>query len=155
MQPSKLLSKITGQLDKVSFQSSSDFHWDPVDKTIWYVEDVLDSRHGQLLLIHEVGHALLGHQEFNSDIDLLKKEVLAWVEARQIAQTCQIGFDEELVEQCLNTYRQWIDKRSTCPECQQTGYQSSGTYHCFNCNHRWRVSNSQTTRVCRLSAMPR
>lgn len=152
MLPNKLFNKVLRDLPGVEFEPSNDFHWQPETKTIWFVEGMVEVPHGQLLLAHELGHAKLNHCEFRNDLDLLQKEVQAWGEARKIAKECKIPFDEELAENCLNSYRHWLDKRSTCPECSQTGYQTKTTYHCINCNHRWRVSASQTTRVCRLAA---
>lgn len=152
MLPSKLFSKVLVDIPGLAFEPSNDFHWQPESKTVWFVEGMLETNHGQLLLAHELGHAKLAHSEFSSDLDLLKKEVQAWAEAKKIAKTCKIKFDENLAEDCLNSYRHWLDKRSTCPNCSQTGYQTSANYHCINCNHRWRVSSSQTTRVCRLAS---
>lgn len=153
MHYAELIQNLEKLYPHYSFVASSMFRWSPTSKTIDYIGDVLTSIEGRLLLVHEIGHAQANHSLFNSDIDLLKKEVEAWTYAKGIAKKCNINFDEVIAERCLDTYRAWLDKRSTCPDCAQTGYQKKDrNYKCLNCGLNWKVSSNQATRVCRVVA---
>ena len=98
-------------------------------------------------LLHELGHALLDHQVFATDIDLLQIEVEAWHKAQLIAKPYGIDIAWQHVEQCLDSYRDWLHARSTCPTCQLVTLQvNARLYQCFNCNNQWQVTKS---RLCR------
>jgi len=147
-----LLPQLEAKLPDVEFIPDDNFRWNPAEQRLHYIAD--DTHYGSLvMLLHETGHALAKHQFFSNDIDLLRKEVEAWTHARQLAHELEIEIDETIVENCLDSYRHWLDKRSTCPDCSATGYQDNDcAYRCFNCASRWRVSTDQTTRVCRVTA---
>lgn len=104
-------------------------------------------------LCHEIGHALSGHQTFNSDVDLLLKELEAWEEAKKIADRYSLNIDESHMERCMDTYRDWVYKRSACPKCRLKGIQQDITlYICINCQTRWNVSSNQISRPYRVHA---
>jgi len=149
---STLLPQLRAKLPTVRFKPDDNFRWNPADKQLHYIAD--DTHYGSLvMLLHETGHALADHRFFSNDIDLLRKEVEAWSQARELATELGFAIDEDIVENCLDSYRHWLDKRSTCPNCSASGYQDvDQTYRCFNCASRWRVSTDQTTRVCRVTA---
>lgn len=87
-----------------------------------------------LQLLHELGHALLGHRDFRTDPERIKMECAAWEKARELAQIYHIYYDEDFVEDELDTYRDWLYRRSKCPECGVARYQDrSGKYHCPMC----------------------
>ncbi len=89
----------------------------------------------ELLLLHEVGHALLGHREFATDVSRLKMEVGAWEKAREIASQYGVEFDDEVMEQELETYRNWLHQKSRCPRCGLIRYQiPNGEYKCPKCD---------------------
>lgn len=137
---------------KLRFVDGDMFRWNPRENFVEYIEDDSDDLEPALLLLHEAGHALLDHTCFNSDMDLLRKEVHAWDEAEKLAPRIGISFDPLVVENCLDTYRHWLDKRSSCPGCHASGYQDFySTYRCINCHSQWRVSESQASRVCRIT----
>jgi hypothetical protein len=107
-------------------------------------------------LLHELGHARLGHQGYTSDLELLRKEVQAWDEAKQLAGKYGLAIDEEHVQDCLDTYRDWVYKRSICPRCTSTGLQQDEqTYGCLNCGHVWQVTTSRFCRPYRRSKTAR
>ncbi len=86
-------------------------------------------------LLHEVGHGLLEHKFFKTDPERLKMERAAWEEARKLCLKYHIIYDEELVEIKMDTYRDWLHKKSKCRECGLTRYQTKdGKYHCPNCS---------------------
>jgi hypothetical protein len=57
--------------------------------------------------------------------------------------------DEEHIQNCLDTYRDWLHKRSTCPRCDSHGLQTSEQYKCYNCRAVWRVGNERFCRAYR------
>lgn len=102
-------------------------------------------------LLHELGHALLNHDNYESDADLLSKEVAAWEKAKQLAQRYGLVIEEDHIQRCLDTYRDWLYKRSSCPECGSHGIQrSEQLYSCLNCQANWRISSQRFCRPYRL-----
>ena len=89
----------------------------------------------ELLLLHEVGHAVLEHKGFRTDVERLKMESLAWEEARGLARRYGIEFDEEFAEGELDSYRDWLHKKSRCPSCGLTRFQDLEGYHCPGCEN--------------------
>lgn len=95
-----------------------------------------NGRFWRLLLFHEVGHAVLGHRDFGTDVERLKMEVAAWEKARELAEIYAVEFDEGMMEAELDTYRDWLHRKSRCPKCGLTRYQASGgEYHCPRCEN--------------------
>ena len=90
--------------------------------------------YADLLLLHELGHALSGHRVFDTDIRRLRMEVEAWEVARDLAETYGVEFDEEVMESELDTYRNWLHQKSRCPKCGLTRFETpDGQYHCPRC----------------------
>lgn len=90
--------------------------------------------HYQLQLLHEVGHAVLEHKNFATDLERLKMERAAWEEAKKMCTRYGVDYDEEFVEIELDTYRDWLHQKSCCPTCKLTRYQTrDGKYHCPSC----------------------
>ena len=88
-----------------------------------------------LRLLHELGHATLGHRNFATDIERLRMERAAWDKAREFCKDYGVAYDEDFVEAELDTYRDWLHQRSKCRECGQTRYQGAdGKYHCPFCD---------------------
>ena len=98
-----------------------------------------------LLALHELGHALCHHQDYNLDIERLKIESAAWERAKTVYQHYQktspellkdISWDEDFVQDSLDTYRDWLHQKSLCKSCGLTCYQTKdGQYHCPNCEN--------------------
>ena len=87
-----------------------------------------------LLLLHELGHALCRHRDFNTDAKRLRMEREAWDKARELALQYGVFYDEDLVEGELDSYREWLDSKSRCRKCGLTMYQTpDGVYHCPRC----------------------
>lgn len=129
----------------IKFESGNIASWSARTSTITFLP--LTSNTQELALLHEVAHSLLEHKAFTSDIDLLSKEVAAWDKTRTLVTLYGVTFDKEHVEDCLDTYRDWLYKRSTCPQCNAHGLQRSSTvYTCLNCSTIWNVTQ---TRLCR------
>lgn len=87
-----------------------------------------------LQLLHEVGHALSGHRDYATDPERVKMEREAWEKARELCEKYEVRYDEEFVEMEMDTYRDWLHKKSTCKECGLTMYQTKDSkYHCPRC----------------------
>lgn len=133
---------------ELQFSVGERFYWSPKTKQIFY-QDKSPVVY-QWKLLHEVGHALLEHQSYASDLELLELEVAAWEKAQQVAQDLDITINTEHIQDCLDTYRDWLHKRSTCPTCGARSLQESPEqYHCFNCQTFWQVSLSRFCRTYR------
>lgn len=88
----------------------------------------------RLLMLHEVGHALCKHKDFRMDVERLKMEVQAWEKAKELAQRYEVEIDEDLIQDELDTYRDWLHQKSRCPKCGLTRFQTPDSqYHCPLC----------------------
>lgn len=142
-----LLDRLTIDFPNIKFVSSERFQWSPEDKTIYFVEDV---KNGDWSLLHEGGHMLCGHESYQNDLGLLKMEVEAWKKAIEIAKKYEVSIDQQHIDKCLDTYRDWIYKRSSCPRCAQAGIEkTTGNYQCINCQYLWKVSSERFCRTYR------
>lgn len=89
-----------------------------------------------LLLLHELSHAILGHKTFKLDVERLRMESEAWDKARELADRYKIKINEDLIQDELDTYRDWLHTRSKCKKCGLTCYQTKdGVYHCPRCEN--------------------
>ena len=62
-------------------------------------------------------------------------EVEAWEKARELAAKYDVFIDEELIEQELDSYRDWLHQKSRCPSCGLTRFQTpDGVFHCPRCD---------------------
>lgn len=103
-------------------------------------------------LMHEVAHALLEHKNYTSDFELLKMEAEAWELAAKLGTKYGLKIDDQHIQNCLDTYRDWLHKRSLCPTCGiHVIQQSPSIYKCFNCQMLWRVSSGRFVRPYRLT----
>jgi len=142
-----LLPKLTADFPGITFRTGATFRWSSKDKRIVYRADFSKEPAGLWSLLHEVGHAKLDHSTYQSDFELLQMEVAAWEAARELAQTYGHQIDPDHIQDCLDTYRDWLHRRSTCPTCGVRSLQETARqYACFNCDTRWNVSAS---RFCR------
>ena len=89
-----------------------------------------------LLLLHEVSHAVLGHHSFDTDVSRLKMEAEAWEKAKELAHKYKIAINEDVIQDELDTYRNWLHQKSRCPICGLTRFQTpDGAYHCPRCEN--------------------
>ena len=102
-------------------------------KTVVLPEDTSDCN--PLLVLHEIGHALIGIFDFSTEIDRLKIEVMAWEKARELCSRYKVEVDEDLIQGELDSYRDWLHQKSRCPECGLTRFQTpDGVFHCPKCD---------------------
>lgn len=145
-----VLAHLKAVFPGVSFKPSDSFRWSAEKNTIYYdvsAEDPVWS------LLHEAGHMMRGHSVYNSDYTLVRMEVEAWDSARKLANELGIVIDDDYIEDCIDSYRNWQFKRSSCPACAQTGVEkTNGHYICINCRNTWDVSTNRFCRVYRRSS---
>jgi hypothetical protein len=143
----KLVQRLKKDYPELTFVAGQSLCWSPEDNHIFY--SIQDGEGG---LLHEVGHALLKHRHYESDLDLLAKEVDAWQQAVALGEQYGVIVDREHAEDCLDTYRDWLHKRSQCPVCATNGAQTAPKrYVCLNCRHSWQVTAARFCRPYRRS----
>ncbi|MDB5185809.1 MAG: hypothetical protein JWL85_332 [Candidatus Saccharibacteria bacterium] len=146
-----LLAKLQPLVPNVSFAEGTSFFWSPKQKLITYRVAKIPNDRDVWALLHETAHASLNHTQYNSDFELLMLEVAAWEKACEIGTELGLPIDEEHIQNCLDTYRDWVHQRSTCPSCSSTSFQKDPhSYHCHNCQTVWQVSASRFCRPYRL-----
>ena len=147
---SSLVAKLSTHYPAITFAGGDDFYWSPSENTVYYSET---GAADDATLLHETAHALLDHRQFHRDIDLLRIERDAWEYAKQnLAPSYGTKIDEEMVEDMIDTYREWLHARSTCPVCSMTGVQTAAsTYHCVGCDHDWKVNEARRCGLKRYS----
>ena len=148
----RLLKELGVDFPKLVFTAGGSNHWSPETSQVFY-----DKKQPEPLrawsLLHELAHAFLTHTSYTSDFELLKLEVKAWEEAKTLGQKYGVVIDEEHIQDCLDTYRDWLHKRSTCPTCSlRSAQKDEHTYLCFNCGTNWKVSSARFARAYRRTA---
>lgn len=139
------------RFSQFSFEKHEIFHWSPRTNTVYYNTEELNSEAGIFQLLHEVSHALCGHTSYTSGIQLVKIEAEAWQKAKELAQDYGLKIPQKQIERCLDSYRDWLHLRSTCPECGTIALETaSNHYKCFNCLQKWSVPVNQRSRKYRL-----
>ncbi len=136
---STLIAELERDHPDITFQSSDVAHWSPSERTIYY-------DHSPTNTIHELGHALLGHNSFVQDAELIRIERDAWEKAREIAKKYQVAVSDNSIESAMDNYREWLHRRSLCPTCSQVGIQSVKdlSYSCVNCGTKWQANDARS-----------
>ena len=144
-----LISRLRADYPRFSFTAGELASWSPHLQQITYRNDEGDEAIWSLF--HELGHALLDHNTYNSDLELLQKEAAAWEKAKSIGVGYKLEIHPDHIQDCLDTYRDWLHRRSTCPACNAHGLQTSQRlYQCPNCRNTWKVSSARFCRPYRL-----
>ena len=140
-----LIHKLEADFPAITFTEAEHFSWTAEDHTVLYDPSQDDA---DQLLLHEVSHGLLDHKEYRRDVELITMETAAWERAKELATPYAVELSEALIQDNLDTYRDWLHARSSCPDCTATGYQTdASTYACPACSHTWRVNEA---RICQL-----
>lgn len=140
-----IISRLEIDYPQFSFKEANNFLWSPNEQTIYYTDKIYDY---SVFLFHELSHALLAHANYNFDVELITMERNAWDKAVKVASDYSIEISDNIIQSTLDTYRDWLHKRSTCPICSATGVQSNkNQYKCLACGDEWRVNEA---RVCAL-----
>lgn len=131
------------------FEPGKQDHWSPKTGTIIY-DPTQQIKNLKASVLHELAHALLGHNTYHSDFELLKLESNAWELAAKICPKYGVILDDDHIQNCLDTYRDWLHSRSTCPSCGTHVLQKDPShYRCFNCHAHWQVSSGRFARAYR------
>lgn len=142
---SSLIHKLKTTYPDIHFVESEQFSWSPAKQTVLYNRRLPNA---PLLLLHELSHALLDHRDYRRDIELIAMETAAWEKAKEYAEEFNIRVYEVVIQDHLDTYREWLHARSSCPNCSANGYQSEVLqYECPACSHTWKVNEA---RICAL-----
>ena len=129
-------------LEHLTFQEGELFHWSHTACAITYVPTDV---HAAQYLLHEFGHALLEHADYHRDVELLQMERAAWDSAITLSNDIGIDIDDDLIEDSLDSYRDWLHGRSLCPQCNSTGIQTAAKeYRCLSCATIWKVNEAKT-----------
>lgn len=120
-----------------SWRLGSRFKYKP-EKTIFIdAEEPIPMPYFALLTLHELGHALSRHKDYNTDIERLRIESEAWQRAKHEIEAHPnwgVEYDEDFAEGELDSYRDWLHQKSKCKKCGLTRYQTAdGIYHCPQC----------------------
>lgn len=95
-----LVRAVTG----VKVQVSEVFEWNPREQTITYNPRRIDTHDGRWQFLHELAHALLGHDDL-VDNARYAAERDAWSLARQLAKARGLGSNEPLIVHSLREVR--------------------------------------------------
>ena len=126
-----LLTRLEADFPELKFRQGKKFAFRPPRTIVLGPAEPL----AELLLLHEVSHAVLGHKTFRMDVERLKMEVAAWEKARELAAKYGIEVDEDLIQGELDTYRDWLHQKSRCPKCGLTRFQTpDARYYCPRCD---------------------
>ena len=149
MQP--LIIRLEALLPHITFRSAESFYWSPETHEVVYNNNAT-GRRATWSLLHETSHALLNHRSYSNDFELVEMEVAAWERAKELAASMEVGsIDENHIQDCLDTYRDWLHKRCLCPECGNRSFQTDTQhYSCHNCSTSWQVTPSRFCRAYRL-----
>jgi len=146
-----LLERIAADYPDLEFIESAHFSWHAGRKHVSFKKAGKNAEHNMWALLHELGHALLGHAGYKHDIELLQLEVAAWEKGRRLAENYGVRIEDDYIQDCLDTYRDWLHLRATCPTCFARSLQTTEKrYRCFNCQTEWQVSRSRLCRPYRL-----
>ena len=146
-----MIASLKADFPDFDFKPGSQDHWSPKRNTITYnsEEPAKKMSYG---VLHELAHAQLGHTDYQSDFELLKMEALAWELAAKLGKKYGVKINDGHIQNCLDTYRDWLYARSTCPVCGTHSLQKDAKhYECFNCHNVWSVSHDRFVRPYRLN----
>jgi hypothetical protein len=146
-----LLKQLQVRFPSLTYMVGPAFYWSPQSQEIFYKPDAPDTQAAWSLL-HETSHALLHHSRYTMDFELVLLETAAWQRASLLAAELGISIDNDHIQDCLDTYRDWLYARSQCPRCSNKGIQQSNArqYGCFNCGALWKVAPSRFCRAYRV-----
>ena len=138
---SSLIQTLSAAHPEYTFTEASDFFWDPNTKTVHYSPA---HPNAPALLLHELAHGLLAHAGYERDVALLSMEAAAWETATQLGAKYGVPVSDATIQDHLDTYRDWLHARSTCPSCRETGIEvTRHRYHCITCETTWRVNDAR------------
>lgn len=135
MQFEDFLKRLECDYPDLKFRLGKKFMFRPPRTVVYADVRELEVKYCVLQLLHELGHALLGHRSFRTDPERVRMECAAWHKAKELCTIYGVKYDEDFAEAELDTYRDWLHQKSQCKECGATRYQTKdGVYHCPFCD---------------------
>lgn len=135
-----LIKALQTDYPSIKFKKSYTSAWNPVESTVLYEPTISAAQ-----LLHELSHAVLSHTSYRFDIELLRMERDAWHKATELADTYNISINQDDIDTHLDTYREWLHARSTCPSCNANGVQAdTRRFRCLECRATWQVNEART-----------
>ncbi len=151
----RFVEKLEDDYPQFKFEAGTEEQWSPKTQTITY-NPSFEYQRLTFGTLHELAHALLGHSDYKSDLELIKLEAAAWELAAEIGRKYSVDIDFDHIQNCLDTYRDWLHGRSKCPGCGiHTLQDSSSSYRCHNCGAGWKVSSGKFVRSYRRKSASR
>lgn len=175
---------ITTKYPDVRYKSGTQYYWSPEDKTVFYKardtsqEGIWSLLHetGHALLHHtnyysdfelvkmevaawEKAKELSEIISRNTENEKRKTGVL---QKDNAASPVPIPYSlftipppsEDHIQDCLDSYRDWLHKRSLCPDCRLSSIQiNERTYACIFCHKQWHVTAERFCRPYRRNAV--
>ncbi|MGI6612315.1 MAG: hypothetical protein ACOX0Z_01965 [Candidatus Nanosyncoccaceae bacterium] len=144
----QLVKQLKSDHPEIKFIVGDNFCWSPASQTLFY-KDNDQSPKSLHLLLHELAHAKLKHEGYFYDNELVKLELAAWEYSRHNFYPRYVKkFNQALADYYLEYYRNWLYKRSLCPNCQSTGQQADDLiYNCPICGQKWQSNEAKFTRI--------
>lgn len=149
--------EIIAAFSQYRFLPAGFFSYDAADDIINYDPVRVKTTTGKVSLLHEISHCKLGHFHYQTDLELLMMEVAAWHYTRVLASEQGIKLNEAYIQDCIDSYDTWIEKRGCCPLCDNfcIEQEQNNQYQCFVCNTRWQVSSEPQQRIMRRKIIDR
>lgn len=135
----RLIKRLGEDFPGLVFEVSEEFRFRP-PRTVYYNPDFCGLPYDKiaLLTLHEAAHAALEHKDYDYDVSLLRMEAGAWWRVREVCGGYGVRWDEEFVQDRLDSYRDWLHGRSLCAGCGVSGWQDEQlSYHCPVCCGTW------------------
>lgn len=145
------LTKIKLDFPDITFKKGDVFSWFPKTQTVFYKN--LRQKNDFAQLLHEIAHAKLQHESYQRDITLIDMERSAWeyaVDMLAPAYNLPLQMDDDIVQDSLDSYRNWLHSRSICPNCEAVGMEiAKHRYRCLQCHSEWRVNEARSCELRR------
>jgi hypothetical protein len=120
---------------KINFEESDVFSWYSPKNRICFVGCLKNCSNNDnpcsnfYKLAHELGHAILNHQDYKTKIELNRIELAAWEEAEKIVKSLNLkSIPEDVIDLAMNSYVNNANL-DECPNCELSLIGG----HCPNC----------------------
>ncbi len=134
-----LIKKLAKAYPELEIKAGDRFQFTPPNRLFYAIDTDYSDPKARLLLLHELGHYLIGETDYHTDIELLEIEAKAWAKAKDLCKKYGLEYNEDFAEDRLDSYRNYLHFTSLCKNCQLAGYQDDrGNYHCPLCNSTWK-----------------
>jgi len=144
------LDLLRSDFPDLKFEVEEVFRWDPVGRIVSLDWRGRPGNKSALLGLHELAHAVLLHKDYNYDIELVRMESEAWEKVKvDFCGRYGVKWDEDLAQGELDSYREWLHRRSLCPVCGRSGWQSGDNRYRCVCENSWGVNKEKFKRTYR------